>query len=79
MCGASPFLLNLIKECEVFSKAYFLIVGDGTDYPILLSWFNDNLIPELMNAFILSSHASKLLVLLTQGRQIDVGKMLHLL
>ncbi len=36
----TPFLLKLIKECEVFSKAYFLIVGDGTDYPILLSWFN---------------------------------------
>jgi len=38
----TPFLLNLIKECEVFSKAYFLIVGDGTDYPILLSWFNEH-------------------------------------
>ncbi len=38
----TTFLLNLIKECEVFSKAYFLIVGDGTDYPILLSWFNEH-------------------------------------
>ena len=36
----TSFLLKLIKECEAFSRAYFLIVGDGTDYPVLLSWFN---------------------------------------
>jgi glycosyltransferase involved in cell wall biosynthesis len=37
----TPFLLNLIQKCEDYPKAYFLIVGDGTDYPILSSWFNE--------------------------------------
>jgi hypothetical protein len=38
----TPFLLNLIQKCEDDSKAYFLIVGDGTDYSVLSSWFNDH-------------------------------------
>lgn len=35
----TPFLLNLIQKCADNPKAYFLIVGDGTDYPILSTWF----------------------------------------
>lgn len=38
----TPFLLNLIQKCENDSKAYFLIVGDGTDYKVLSSWFKDH-------------------------------------
>jgi glycosyltransferase involved in cell wall biosynthesis len=36
------FLLSLIAEAKNLPNAYFLIVGDGTDYPILKEWFNQN-------------------------------------
>jgi hypothetical protein len=38
----TTFLLNLIQKCEVYPKAYFLIIGDGTDYKILSSWFQEH-------------------------------------
>lgn len=38
----TTFLLHLITEAEKLSNAYFLIVGDGTDYPKLKEWFDIN-------------------------------------
>jgi glycosyltransferase involved in cell wall biosynthesis len=38
----TTFLLNLIEKKSAFPKAYFLIVGDGTDYSKLDSWFKQN-------------------------------------
>lgn len=38
----TTFLLNLIEKKSAFPKAYFLIVGDGTDYSKLDSWFKAN-------------------------------------
>jgi len=33
-----PFLIECLKKCEDLSNAYFLIVGDGTEYGVLESY-----------------------------------------
>ena len=30
-----PFLLECLKKCEIITDAFFLIVGDGTEYSVL--------------------------------------------
>jgi glycosyltransferase involved in cell wall biosynthesis len=34
------FLLELLESNAIHPDAYFLIVGDGTDYPVLRTWFD---------------------------------------
>ena len=38
----TSFLVSVIEGAVSLSNAYFLIVGDGTDYPVLRQWFEDN-------------------------------------
>jgi len=38
----TSFLLSLIAEAQQLPSAYFLIVGDGTEYPELKKWFDLN-------------------------------------
>ena len=38
----TTFLLSLIAEANELSNTFFLIVGDGTDYPALKEWFDQN-------------------------------------
>ncbi len=38
----TTFLLSLIAEAKRLPNAYFLIVGDGTDYSYLKKWFDQN-------------------------------------
>lgn len=35
-----PFLIECLKRCETIEKAFFLIVGDGTEYDLLEDYFN---------------------------------------
>ena len=35
-----PFLIECLKTCRSLEKAYFLIVGDGTEYGLLESYIN---------------------------------------
>jgi glycosyltransferase involved in cell wall biosynthesis len=37
----TTFLVSVIEGAVSLSNAYFLIVGDGTDYPVLRQWFED--------------------------------------
>jgi hypothetical protein len=36
----TSFLLELLESKAIHPDAYFLIVGDGTDYPVLRIWFD---------------------------------------
>ncbi|NDH69178.1 MAG: hypothetical protein EBY22_15020 [Gammaproteobacteria bacterium] len=36
----TTFLLELLESKGIHPDAYFLIVGDGTDYPVLRTWFD---------------------------------------
>jgi glycosyltransferase involved in cell wall biosynthesis len=36
----TTFLLELLESNAIHPDAYFLIVGDGTDYPVLRTWFD---------------------------------------
>jgi glycosyltransferase involved in cell wall biosynthesis len=38
----TTFLLLLIAEAQKLQNAYFLIIGDGTDYLTLKNWFDQN-------------------------------------
>ncbi len=38
----TTYLLTLIDEAKKEPNAFFLIVGDGTDFPILKEWFDKN-------------------------------------
>lgn len=37
----TTFLLELLEAKAIHPAAFFLIVGDGTDYPVLKSWFDN--------------------------------------
>lgn len=37
-----PFLIKCLKKCSDIEDAYFLIVGDGTEYSVLEEYVNDN-------------------------------------
>lgn len=36
----TTFLLALLESNAIHPDAYFLVVGDGTDYPVLKTWFD---------------------------------------
>ena len=38
----TTFLLSLIAEAQKLQNAYFLIIGEGTDYLTLKNWFDQN-------------------------------------
>jgi hypothetical protein len=38
----AKFLFELIKDGNSYPNAYFLIIGDGTDYGDLAAWFKEN-------------------------------------